>query len=69
MVDPAGSSCPRCGGTRIRRLYHGPVDYEMFLELGPGEPDFELAGLADAGLMWSCTDCRHAWGRPDTPKE
>lgn len=61
-------NCPHCGGSRVRRLRHGPLDYEMFLELGADGPDFELASKEDAGKAWRCADCRHAWGRPDTTR-
>lgn len=62
--DKSRPSCPQCGAYRSRRLIYGLVDYELLLELGPGEPDFELGWFAEPRKSWLCAQCGHAWGDP-----
>jgi len=56
--------CPRCGATRTKRLIYGMVDYELLLELGPKEPDFELGWMTEPRRAWHCGRCGHQWGKP-----
>jgi hypothetical protein len=53
--------CPRCGAGRVKRLVYGLVDYELFLELGGREPDFELGWLKTPHCDWHCVQCGHEW--------
>ncbi|MEK6771209.1 MAG: hypothetical protein AABY62_06175 [Pseudomonadota bacterium] len=46
-------------------MIYGLVDYELLLELGPGEPDFELGWFAEPRKRWRCAQCGHAWGAPE----
>ena len=63
-ADKLPPSCPVCGASGGRRLIYGLVDYELLLELGPGEPDFELGWFAEPRKRWRCAQCGHAWGDP-----
>jgi len=53
--------CPRCGSGAVRRLIYGLIGYELFLELGDGEPDFELGWLKEPQFEWRCARCGHEW--------
>jgi ribosomal protein S27AE len=61
---PPPLACPRCGAARVQRLVYGLVDYEMFLELGDAEPDFELGWLKEPRHDWHCGACGHEWSVP-----
>ncbi|MEK6550843.1 MAG: hypothetical protein AAB329_04900 [Pseudomonadota bacterium] len=63
-TDTQSPDCPVCGASRSRRLIYGLVDYELLLELGPGEPDFELGWFTEPRKSWRCAQCGHAWGDP-----
>jgi hypothetical protein len=59
-----GLSCPRCGAARSKRLIYGLVDYELLLELGPMEPNFELGWMSEPRWGWQFGQCGHQWGNP-----
>lgn len=56
--------CPRCSSRRVKRLVYGLVDYDMLLELGNGEPEFEFGWLRPPVHDWHCADCGHEWRDP-----
>ncbi len=64
-ADKPPPICPRCGASRSRRLIYGLIDYELLLELGPGEPDFELGWFVEPRKRWRRAQCGHAWGMPE----
>jgi len=57
--------CPQCGATRAKRLIYGLIDYELLLELGSGEPDFELGWSDEPRKAWHCPRCGYRWGNAD----
>jgi hypothetical protein len=63
---PPGPPCPLCGAARTKRLIYGLIDYELLLELGSKEPNFELGWMSEPRLAWHCGQCGHRWGNPTT---
>lgn len=62
--EPSAPPCPHCGAWRTKRLIYGLVDYELLLELGSKEPNFELGWMAEPRRAWHCSACGHQWGNP-----